>query len=375
MTSKEKRSRIRYFIVLGIYTAILLAVAFVVFSKFWKFAELYENSRLENVVNEYMVNINNDKWNDMIKTAADKLENSFQDKEDVEDAVKEFLNKDIITYTSGTLGDVVKYNLNSQGKKIGYVEFTEDQTKDYGYDGFPWYYLGSVIPWLQTGEGFDFEFLRNEEPYTITIPETYSLKLNGKEVGEEYITETGIQYDVLSQYYASYPDLPTKVTYEVNDLVGEINAIVYDAEGNEFTIDPTVNDMQFVVPCTDAENNELCAFMENGFCEAYVKFWGTKNVDATYPELMNYVKMNSNLQQEMYIYTLDAATWIHTNYVVVNDMSFNYALSLGGGCYVVSENMNTTAVADYKTVEETSDVVVIVMKDPDTGEILAIDRA
>ena len=375
MTAKEKRSRRQYFRKLAVYILVLLVLIFLALFRFWKFARLYDASRLENVIEDYMTQLNDSKWNDSMALAADRLANSFQTETDVEQSVRQYLDKDIITYTSGGIGDTVSYNLMCRGNQIGVVKFTEDTSKNYGFSGFPWYYLGSVVPWSKSDESFDFTFLKNVEPYTISIPAAYSLKLNGKDVTEEYISETGIKYDVLAQYYANYPNLPTKVTYSVPDLVGEISAEVYDAEGNIFTIDPNVNDMQFVEPCSPAEAGELQAFMENGFCEAYINFWGTKNVDYTYPTLMNYVKKGSNLQNEMYTYTLDAVTWIHTNYVVVNGMNFNYALSLGGGFYVVSESISSIAYADYKTVDETSDVVVIVMKDPETGEILAIDRA
>ena len=366
MTRKEIRSRKRYFAHLFIYVGILLIIGFIGLKTLWSFAKEYETSDVDNVLNTYMTELNETKWNDAIKNAADDLRNEFQSKEDVEAVVKDYLSKEEIKYKNSSIGEIMKYDLISGGNTIGEVTFKEDLAAHTRF---------KLYPWSMTGEEFNFDFLKSADDTVIEIPETFTFKINGNDVGEEYITEKNIQYDVLSSLYIEYPNLPYKVRYEIPNLVGDPEVTVLDADGNEFEIDPTASDLQFVDSCSAAEEMELKNFMEGGFVEAYVNFWGTKWVDSTYPTLMQYVKEGSPLQQEMYTYTLDAVTWIHTNSVVVNNMNFNYALSLGGGCYVVSESVDTTAYADYKTVNETSDVVVVVMKDPETGEIKAINRA
>lgn len=366
MTRKEIKSRKRYFAHLFIYVAILLVAGFIGLKVLWSFAKEYETSDVDNVLNSYMTELNETKWNDAIASAADNLRNEFQSKEDVEAVVKDYLSQGDISYKNSGLGEIMKYDLFSNGNNIGEVTFTENLTANTRF---------KLYPWAKTSEEFNFDFLKSTEDTIVEIPENFSLQINGKDVPEEYITDDYIPYDVLSSLYIQYSNLPYKVRYDIPNLVGDVDITVLDGEGNEFDMDESANDLQFVGSCTDSEKLELRLFMESGFVEAYVNFWGTKWVDSTYPTLMAYVVEGSPLQQEMYTYTLDAVNWIHTNSVVINDMSFNYALSLGGGYYVVSESVDTTAYADYKTVNETSDVVVVVMKDSETGEIKAIDRA
>ncbi len=371
MTSKQKRSRKRYFTILIIYTILLSVAAGFVLIKVRQYGEELDGAEVSYALNDYMEQINNTKWDDSVKIAADRLAGEFQDSSSAENSVREFLAKDRIVFTNAVASGSVekqKFKLCCQGMEIGTVTFRQNKNVNLNFPSFELY------PWEFDSDEFNFEFLKNGS-FSVEIPATFTLKLNGEAVGEEFITEKDIHYDVLERYYAEYPGLPTKVRYEIDGFIGSADTEILDASGNHFDIDPSKDDMQFVEPCPANEVSALQSFMENGFAEAYEKFWGTKWVDITYPTLLPYVKMGSALQQDMYTYTLDAATWVHTNSVVINSMSFNYALSLGGGVYVVSESVNSTAYADYKTVEESSDVVVLVVYDNESGQYLAIDRA
>ena len=356
LTVKQKKSRKKYFIILFIYTFILFVLAFLGLKVVWNYALEYENSQVDNVLKNYMETINREKWNSSISEAADRLVNEFQDSEDAEAYVKNLLSEGDINYTVavGAVTDgVLRYALVHNGVQIGTISFSENRDYDSKFN---------MYPWVLSSESFDFEYLKTGTA-SVTIPEGYTARLNGVEIGEEYVTESGIHYDVLERFYADYPDLPTKRTFEVTGLLGNLSPVIYDKNGDEFTPDPTAGDMQYVDKCSDSEIFEFRDFMEGGFVEAYAKFWGTKYVDSTYPTLLEYVQMGSALQQDMYTYTLDAATWVHTNSVVITSMSFSYAMSLGGGFYVVSEAYDSTAYAEYKTVTESSEVTVILFKD------------
>lgn len=353
------KSRKKYFKRLGIYTLLLLIAAAIALSIVWKYAKGFEVSQVDNVLDAYMDEINSTKWNDSIKKAADKITNEFQGEEDTEAAVKDFLKSGDVTYTlavGGLSDDSTKYALSCAGQKIGTVTFAQDKSKSVKFD---------LYPWEKVDEEFNFEFLKTDSD-EVVIPETYTLKINGKDVGEEYITETGIKYDVLEPYYADYKDLPTKVKYEIHDLVGDVVNTVYDANGNEFTEDPLKTDIQYMEPCSDAETAKIAAFMDEAV-EAYMKFFGTKFVDSTYPTLQPYLMRGTELWDTAYEYTLDAATWVKTFNVEFVSKQFNYAFSLGGGFYVASETCHTIAYAEYKTVDEESENVFVLFDDPAEG--------
>lgn len=360
MTPRQKKSRIRYFTVLGIYVIVLLILGFLGLRLLWSYAKEYEASQIDKVLISYMEEINSEKWNPSMQAAADKLTNAFQDASDVEAVVKDYLSKGMITYTIATGGigidDTKTYDLACNGKEIGSVTFRQDTGKNTKFN---------MYPWLVESDSFDFEFLKTGTD-TVTVPESYTLQINGRDVGEEYIVETGIKYDILEKFYADYKDLPTKVRYEVTELVGDFRNTILDEDGKEFTPDATKGDIQYLKPCPDAETQKIAAFMDE-FIEAYKKFFGTKWVDSTYPTLQPYLMRDTDLWNTCYEYTLDAATWIKTFNVDFQSKQFNYAFALGGGFYVASESCHTVAYAEYKTVDEESEDVFVLYDDPEEG--------
>ena len=394
---KKKRSNKKGIIALAIGAVIIIALVLVSMWFFKNvltpFSEEYENSRLEQVLNEYMVKLNADKWNDDIAYAAGQLENDFQTKEEVEQVVRDYLQRGDITQKMTGVGDTTKFTLSSvkmengqpvSVQKIGEVNFVADNSfktalstppKNLFLKVWPFSMAEGFKPNSLGTQSFDFSFLKSDEVITAEIPESYKLIVGGKEVGEEYITEKGIKFSGLEKLYDEYGGLETKVKYEVSGFVGEPVAVVQDSQGNEFVYDKMKTDIQFAVPCSDDEAAAIANFAYSGFVEAYLNFWGTKWVDITYPKLMEYVKKNSQLQLDMYDYTLDASTWVHTNNISINSMDLQSALKLGDGLYLMTVSANTTAYADGKNpVTEDSVKTVILIKGGDHG-FLAIDRA
>lgn len=362
MSERARKSRIRYFAILGAYFILGLVVVIAALTFLWKYASSYEMSVDSHVISEYMTELNETKWNDAIKAAADGLETEFQNAQECETKVRDFLDDGIIVYymTTGGKVDFTKeqYNLFCQDELIGNFTIRQDTSKPAKFD---------LYPWELTEQNFDFSFLKTES-YSITVPSNYKVVLNGAELTENYITEKGIHFDALSPYYDQYKDLPTKVTYTVEGLVGKPEAQILDASGQPFEIDSTQSDLQFIEPCPDDVLNELEGFADE-FMDAYLNYFGTSHVDSTLPALKKFIKPGSELMERVNS-AVDGLYWSHTNYLDINEKRFDNAFSLGGGFYVIEMTVSGVGHADYKTVDETTTYKITVCKD--NNGILAV---
>ena len=367
---RRKRGKVAYVTFLIILAAGLLVLVFMALGIVTRFANAYEAAVPDYAVDEYMDDLNQNGWNSSMNAAASAMANDFQSAEECVQAVKETLGQEF-TKVKGASQDenVTNYTVVNNNRSIGSFSITRDTSADVEFTGLESYGF-DLHPWELSGDSYNFDYLYKSVEET--VPATYTVKINGIDVDENYITESDIHYDVLDIYYEDYPDLPTKVTYKVDNLVGDVDVQVYDDNGEPYTIDGTQDDSQYMTPCSQEELAEFQDFA-NQFVEAYQYFFGTKNIDYTYPNLLQYVKQGSALFDLMQAQVTSGTSYIHYDTIIFNNKTFDGAFSLGGGFYVVSETVTstTTGATTYKTVEETTTIKFIVLKEGD--QILAVD--
>lgn len=364
MAKKRRKNsgRKTYFICLAVYTILLVGAAGFGLSVVWKYATEYEGAQAEPVVAQYVDHLNENLWDDSIAETIANMPHEVQSDEECAQYVQELLSNGI-SYNrapSSDGGKVLNYELRCNNNVFGRLSLVEDQSyKDKVRFG--------MLPWMISKEEFDFNALYSS--VSITVPKTYKVLLNGVELGPEYIVEEGIHYDVLEDYYDSFPDLPTKVTYQFDNVIGKMEPTVLDEAGNEVSVDESKDDSQFIKNC---EAEELLKFQDfvPTFLERYFKFitglW-------SYDKLSVYVEMGSELDQRMKG-NMDAMGWTHTSSVRVDNSSLNSAVALGDGYYLLDVSATTTVVYPGKsnTGEVTNDQnMKIIVKDT-AGEIRAI---
>jgi hypothetical protein len=128
-------------------------------------------------------------------------------------------------------------------------EFTYKQTEDYA-ENAPEYYICTdkhIIAKLKLAEdetnplpyGFKSWKAGDLEFYTaadynlkLTLPETYKLTVNGREVPAEYKTEQGIDPEQ-NKYLKPYAELPKQCVYEIKGLYEEPVIKISDSDGKE----------------------------------------------------------------------------------------------------------------------------------------------
>ena len=169
------------------------------------------------------------------------MPHEFQTDEECEAVVLDMLQGEL-SYSRGASQDpsTAVYDLLCGENIFGRVTLARDDSRKDELM-FP-----DMLPWKVLKDEFYFDGFYTG--LTVTVPSDYSVVVNGRLLDESAITQTGIHYDVLEKYYAEFPNLPTKVTYHVDQIFGHIQPVILDRHGVETVIDPERDDSQFIEP-------------------------------------------------------------------------------------------------------------------------------
>ena len=360
---KKRRGRMRYALALYIWGLLLLAGAIYGLMQVWKYAEAFEISRPASTMDSYVANLSRELWDEGIAETVAAMPHEVQSDEEVEECVRELLSSGNITYVrKGGGADRVNYSLRCKGSEFGTITLVPDESAEVSIDTdkFPWRLLPWTLrPWRIESESFDFTGLYSS--VEVEVPYDYSVWLNGVQLSRDYIVEENILYDVLEDYYGFYEEMPTKVRYRFDNVIGSVNPVIRDADGEIFIVDPNLDDSQFIKPCTEEELARLAEFSA-GFAVNYLKYIsGVTDPTYGYQRLSAYLMPGSDLDNRMKD-AMDGLSWAHTSSITVDSSQLNGALALGEGFYLCDISATATTFAmGHGEVETVNNMRVIVL--------------
>lgn len=363
MSKKKKRGSILYWCFLFLYTMFLLALVFFGLKILWDFAEVYEGSVPDKVIEGYASNLQRNFLDEGVLNTLSQMPHEYQSDEEVREYVKQMFSGEIeYLETDSYSVDTKEYMLVCDGRCFGKVTLAKDPTKQAGYSVYgyelplPW----DLRPWIISKEEFDFNGLYSS--IEVTVPEQYPVLLNGKPLNQDYIVERGIKYDVLENYYDVGPNLPTKVRYRYDNIIGNVEPVIQDPYGNVVTVDPEQDDSQFIIQVDGDQLMRLNAFCEK-FTYEYLKYISGLNKGAGYGNLAPYLIPGSDLDSRMQN-NQDGLGWAHTSSFRLDSYAMTGALSLGEGYYVCQIVADTTTYTSGQgEVRNTSELNVLVFDD------------
>ena len=355
MMEKKKKSGRFYFLFLLVYILVVLGVIAFFMTKVWGFAEEYEAARPAHTMDAYVEDLNQNLWNDQVAQAIADMPHEVQSDEECAQVVKNMLSAGISYARTASTGsaDSINYALRCGDKVIGKVTLIEDSSLadqvQYG-----------MLPWIVSGAEFDFSGLYSS--VEVTVPKSYTVMLNGTTLGSEYIIEDDIQFDLLKDYYSSYPKLPVMVTYRYEHIIGELDPVILDDHGNEVLIDESRGQEQFLNNCSDAELAKLTDFTER-FAERYQSYnagIGDDPATVYVNRLAGYIMPGSDLEFRMKA-AQDGLGWAHTNSINIEYTILNSAVSFGEGVYLCdySSAFTTKGINGTQDFENNIKMIVI----------------
>ncbi len=333
-TKRKKASGIGtaiYVVILILWILFLATCCLYILNEVWKYASVYEQTQIDPVIEEYFDRLQTDMWSDGMDALVRTMPHPTKTDEEVKELIQSKLRENPLSYSvkpGFARSDSVTYNLYCGSDLIGEVVLKHDTTNNLVQDvNLPTAVVGvlakmgvaiqpELYPWKVAGESFDFDELGLYSSVRVTVPENYRVEVNGVTLGPEYIIETGIKYDNLTQLYYEYEGLPTKVTYKLDEGMGDQTVVIYDENGNVVQIDENVSDAQFMKQLDDATREGLTNFID-GFANMFLQMRSnTIEPMYAYQQLLPYIKqgteMDNRLQQSM----ID--TWSHNSYYQFN---------------------------------------------------------
>ena len=368
MAKKKNRGGKIYAVCLSLYVVLLAALIIYGLSVVWAYAVEYENAVPDTVIDEYVADLSENLWDDSIAATIAEMPHEVQSNEECAEIVQDMLRNDIdyVRMAKKNSADpTLQYKLRCGGNDFGVVTLVEDESK---LDSCRF----GMLPWKVQKEEFDFTGLYSS--VEVVVPAAFSVKLNDVKLGEEYIVERDIPYDVLENDYERYPNLPTKVKYKFDNVIGHLEPVIYDENDNETVIDTEKDDSQFLVMADEAEFAKLSDFV-NEFIARYKEYIsGQYSPDYGYQRLLPYIKKDSELDVSMKM-AQDGIYWSnqHSPLLVINSITLNNAIYIGDGVYFLSVTNDTTVTKGDKVDNRIENMRIIVIDSGNEIRAVALD--
>jgi hypothetical protein len=225
----------------------------------------------------------------------------------------------------------------------------------------------SAYPWEVEEDSVQFFLDGLYTSFDITVPENYTVLVNGHPLTMDNVVESGIHYNVLEEYYEEFEGLPTKTRYHVEQIFGHVDYQLLDANGNPTEIDPEQDDSQFIEPVSQELFDRFDGF-NTQFTKRYLEFCaGTGDMWYEYNILQHFVLKDSDLSSRLYRMIDSYLGWQHNYNYNFNGSTLNSVTPLGNGIYVldVSADAGSQMPAGYVKVHRDMKIYVKYFADKD----------
>lgn len=369
---KVKIGKLVYIVFMVVWAAVLCFGTYYLWSSVRTFAQYWEDAQVAPKVEAYKDKLNEQIWESgdkgVIKTISE-MEHPYQTDEECVQVLKEIMAEDLRCLPGVRVNDQKRtYDLFSGHSKFGQVFVVQ---KAFEPDENPLVNLAiekmSAYPWEVEEDSVQFFLDGLYTSFDITVPENYTVLVNGHPLTMDNVVESGIHYNVLEEYYEEFEGLPTKTRYHVEQIFGHVDYQLLDANGNPTEIDPEQDDSQFIEPVSQELFDRFDGF-NTQFTKRYLEFCaGTGEMWYQYNILQHFVLKDSDLSSRLYRMIDSYTGWQHNYNYNFNGSTLNSVTALGNGIYVldVSADAGSQMPAGYVKVHRDMKIYVKYFADKD----------
>lgn len=345
MTEKLRRlSPFARFMV--IYVLVMLLLGAVALMLLYGYMAAYERSRPSTCLDSYIEGVCEDGPTDALReAAASTLDYNIRSEEDSLEYIKELFES--VGYSRAddrSASGAADYSLISDGAKIGTLHISQSGRSAFG-----------LTEWVVDGEEYELSGLASQT--AVTVPEGYTVSVNGKTLGDEYLADGAAEYEALSGYYEAYDNLPYMRSYVSGAYLGEAEVEVRDSLG-QLVPEEEQNETYYLNNCDDSTREEVLAFTDE-MLEAYLDYAANEYGAywANLSKLLGYVKSGSRLYERVIgAQGLGFSATKSSKFVSIEP---NIVCDLGD-MYFVDISYVTETVGFAGPVQETSNVRLII---------------
>ena len=362
MAKKGNKKGMGFAIFMVVYGVLALIGIGLGLKLFWGYMESYEASRPKLAINQYMATVTPERVVKECDLIIEETDFNIQSREECYRYLLDALNEEI-TYArkgSACTDTTQTYVLRCGDLVIGHFVIEAGAEDSHGF-----------TPWHLKEEKFDLSSFMGTETLSVTVPQGYSVWVNGVQLDEGYVVnEERREYGLLKEFYSSY-DMPELVllTYEAGPFLNaEFEMEVYDEAGRPFVMDETFDENSLIKLKDSGKIQELDEFLEE-FIDIYVLFAGcaNDNRESNYKKVIKYVVPESTLAQRMYD-ALDGMQFAQSQGDELVSIQVHHYAQLEPGRYLcdVSYKVDTTG---YEGVVQTTTNCKIIIVEQD-GKML-----
>lgn len=355
--------RKRFALGMVIYALVFLALTAVGLKVLWNYIDAYEQSRPMNTVKAYVNSVTTQDMWDGSEGLLDTLDENVRSREDSRELIAQSASG-ALSYakkSSESTDERQVYVLRSGRQVIGQFAITAGEPDKYGFR-----------IWSVSDSSFDFGYLMGA-PVSVTVPSDFPVSVNGNVLDSSYITESGLIYSALEEFYDDY-QLPTLVTYTVDSFLGEITLEVADREGNPVAISEETDYNAFLPGCSQDALEALDPFVE-GFLGRYVTFTSSANSSASgnYARLLKYLVRGSDLANRLYS-AIDGLQFAQSNGDILQNIQVNRYADLGDGRYLCDVTYQVQTWGKKGAVETLNNLKLIIVETTDGLKVESMTR-
>lgn len=358
----KKQKGMGFAIFMAVYALLALTGIFFGLKWFWGFMASYEASRPHVPIDAFMATVTPERVVEQCDVVIEKADFNIQSEEACYQYLMDAFQEEI-TYArkaSACTDTLQTYVLRSGDWVIGSFVIEAGVEDSYGF-----------APWHLKEYSFDLSNLMGTETISTTVPQGFSVWVNGVKLDESYIVaEETKEYSVLEEFYGIY-DVPELVlqTYEAGPFLNaEFEMEAFDEDGKPFVMDDNFDPNSLIELTDKAIIQELKGFVEE-FVDVYVLFAGcaNDNREANYKKVIKYVVPESSLAQRMYD-ALDGLQFAQSQGDELASIQIHHYVQLDEGKYMCDVTYKVDTTGREGVVQTTTNAKMIVVESG--GELL-----
>ncbi len=338
-TATKKRKGLWFGLGMLVYALVFLGAAAYGLKYLWGILvefeekECYEEQVTGNPIDEYMANLTLEHVLDRaVPSVYANLNQNLQTEEECRRILASYLTGDfarakVLKPGMTSESSEISYDIYCGTHKVGQVTTASHAEERYGF-----------TVWEITDESFDLSYLVAKEElmgeiFTVTVPDDYTVSVNGIALDESFLTESGIHYELLEEFYKDY-ELPCIVTYQAGPFMGDVAPVITNPAGEVVTVDENTEWNSFLDNCSEAEQEEIQEFLED-FLASYVKFTSSRdNRFEAYSKVIQYMVKKGELADRMKR-ALDGLQYNHIRNAYLLSVTQHHCVNIGDGRYMV----------------------------------------
>jgi len=364
MAKKHKNKGMGFAIFMLLYAILALTGIFFGLKWFWGYMEAYEASRPHIPIDAFMEKVTPDHIVENCDVIIEKADMNIQSREECMSFLYQAVSGEI-TYArkaSSCTDTLQTYVVRCGDRVVGSFVIESGAPDEYGF-----------TRWTLKEHSFDLSDLMGTETVSVTVPEGFSVFVNGVQLDDRYIINREVrEYAVLEEFYGSY-DMPKLVllTYQAGPFLNaDYEMEVYDIQGKPFTMDESFNETDLIT-LTDATQIEKVDEFLGTFLDAYVLFSGcaNDNREANYRNVIRYVVPESKLAQRMQE-ALDGLQFAQSRGDEIAEIQVHHFITLPDGRYMVDVTYKVDTTGYEGVVQTTTNAKLILVT---SGEKLLVE--